>query len=46
MDHYQDKFPYLPARICRLGELACNLWWSWHPEAKALFHMLAENARS
>jgi len=43
MDHYQDKFPYLPARICRLGELACNLWWSWHPEAKALFHMLAEN---
>ncbi len=43
MDHYQGKFPYIPGRICRLGELACNLWWSWHPEAKALFHMLAEN---
>ena len=27
----------LPARIGRLTELAYNLWWSWHPEARALF---------
>ena len=29
--------PLLPARIGRLTELAYNLWWSWHPEARALF---------
>lgn len=27
----------LPTRIGRLAELAYNLWWSWHPEARALF---------
>src|SRR5713226_6148672 len=27
----------LPARINRLAELAYNLWWSWHPEARELF---------
>ncbi|HSD59202.1 MAG TPA: alpha-glucan family phosphorylase [Methanotrichaceae archaeon] len=43
MDHFGGKFPYLPERIFRLGELACNLWWSWHPEARALFHMLSGN---
>lgn len=43
MDHFGGKFPYLPERIFRLGELACNLWWSWHPEARALFHMLEGN---
>ncbi len=41
MDHFKGKFPYLPERISRLGELACNLWWSWHPEARALFQMLS-----
>lgn len=41
MDDYEPKFPNLPERISRLGELACNLWWSWHPEARALFYMLA-----
>ncbi len=30
----------LPARIGRLGELAYNLWWSWHPEASAIFSYL------
>lgn len=30
----------LPTRISRLGELAHNLWWSWHPEAGALFSHL------
>jgi starch phosphorylase len=27
----------LPPRINRLMELAYNLWWSWHPEARELF---------
>ncbi|MCB0100444.1 MAG: alpha-glucan family phosphorylase, partial [Anaerolineales bacterium] len=30
----------LPKRIARLGELATNLWWSWHPEAAHLFGRL------
>lgn len=30
----------LPKRIVRLGELATNLWWSWHPEAAHLFGRL------
>ena len=29
--------PSLPQRIQRLNDLARNLWWSWHPEAEALF---------
>jgi starch phosphorylase len=27
-------------RIARLSELAYNLWWSWHPEAQALYEEL------
>ena len=27
----------LPKRIARLGELAYNMWWSWHPEAQRLY---------
>jgi starch phosphorylase len=30
----------LPERIGRLDELANNLWWSWHPEARAVFRSL------
>lgn len=30
----------LPKRIARLGELAANLWWTWHPEAARLFGRL------
>jgi starch phosphorylase len=30
----------LPARLSRLGELAYNVWWSWHPEASGLFEYL------
>ncbi len=33
-------FPIMPARISRLYELAYNLWWSWHPEARALYSSL------
>ena len=30
----------LPKRISKLGELAYNLWWTWHPEAQALFERI------
>jgi starch phosphorylase len=30
----------LPERIVRLEELANNLWWSWHPQARDLFRAL------
>jgi len=30
----------LPERINRLEELANNLWWSWHPQARDLFRAL------
>jgi starch phosphorylase len=33
-------FPIMPSRISRLYELAYNLWWSWHPEARALYRKL------
>jgi len=34
------EIPYLPERLSGLRELASNLWWSWHPEARMLFKML------
>ena len=40
MDILKDRFPNIPDRIAGLGELAYNLWWSWHPEARMLFKML------
>src|SRR5215467_14190934 len=30
-------FPTIPQRIGRLHELAYNLWWTWHPDAQALY---------
>jgi starch phosphorylase len=30
----------IPERIVRLEELAQNLWWSWQPQARALFRTL------
>ncbi len=36
-------FPIMPSRISRLYELAYNLWWSWHPEARALYRKLDPN---
>jgi starch phosphorylase len=30
----------LPKRIAVLGELAYNLWWTWHPEAPKLFQRI------
>ncbi len=35
-------FPVLPARIDGLKTIANNLWWSWTPEAQALFVRLDE----
>ena len=30
----------IPERIAGLAELAYNLWWSWHPDARDLFKRL------
>jgi len=30
----------IPERIAGLGELAYNMWWSWHPDARNLFGSL------
>jgi starch phosphorylase len=40
MGDTEERFPHLPEKIAGLGELACNLWWSWHPAARMLFKML------
>lgn len=32
--------PTLPSDIARLEELAYNLWWSWEPDAQALYAQL------
>lgn len=34
------RFPSLPLKLSGLEELATNLWWSWHPEARMLFKKL------
>ena len=34
------SFPALPDRIKELGELASDLWWSWHYRARDLFRRL------
>src|SRR5512139_2300111 len=39
MERYAS-LPPLPARIARLPELATDLWWSWHPEARSVFRSL------
>jgi starch phosphorylase len=36
----QRVLPKLPQRLNGLGEVAANLWWSWHPAARMLFKML------
>ena len=40
MDEHRNRFPHLPERLAGLGELAYNLWWSWHPPAWVLFQRL------
>ncbi len=34
----------IPERISRLSELAANLWWSWHEDARQLFRALDYSA--
>ena len=34
------RFPNLPERIVRLGDLAYNLWFSWNPQALSLLKAL------
>jgi starch phosphorylase len=34
------RFTPIPERIGRLVEIAYNLWWTWHPEAQALFRSI------
>jgi starch phosphorylase len=34
------SLPRLPERIARLEELAIDLWWSWHPDARIVFRSL------
>jgi starch phosphorylase len=43
MPIFRTKIPNhfdLPRRICRLGELAYNLWWTWNPSAQRLFYRI------
>jgi starch phosphorylase len=44
MDINGNDFPNLPQRLLGLGELAENLWWSWHPAARMLFKTLNRQA--
>jgi starch phosphorylase len=39
MSRYSALAP-LPERINRLDELAIDLWWSWQPDARAIFRRL------
>lgn len=39
-----QEFPNLPPSLAGLADLAENLWWSWHPAARALFKMISRQA--
>ena len=39
MNRYSG-LPPLPDRLSRLGELAVDLWWSWHRDARSVFRRL------
>ncbi len=43
-DGLMDKFPHVPERLSGLIDLAYNLWWSWHPEARVLFKQINQQA--
>jgi len=36
----KTRFPQIPARISKLGSLACNLEWSWNNRSRLLFKRL------
>lgn len=35
--------PIIPQRIIRINEIACNLWFSWNPDALLLFSSIDRN---
>ena len=43
-DSIHDQFTHVPERISGLVDLAYNLWWSWNPEAGALFKQVNRQA--
>jgi starch phosphorylase len=43
-DRLAEKFPHVPGRLSGLIDLAYNLWWSWHPEARVLFKQINRQA--
>ncbi|HUT71294.1 MAG TPA: alpha-glucan family phosphorylase [Desulfatiglandales bacterium] len=44
METKELEFPNLPQQLVGLGELAENLWWSWHPAARMLYKTLSRQA--
>lgn len=40
----KSEFAHIPERIGGLVDLAYNLWWSWHPEARVLFKQINQQA--
>lgn len=40
----KEQFSNIPERISGLGDLAYNLWWSWHPAARMVFKLLDRQA--
>ncbi len=44
MDLKYHRFLHIPERLWGLVDIAYNLWWSWHPEAKMLFKQLNRQA--
>lgn len=44
MDEVRGRFAHVPERLRGLGDLAYNLWWSWHPAGRMLFKMLDRRA--
>jgi len=35
-----SSLPPFPERLARLGELAVDLWWTWHADARSVFRRL------
>jgi starch phosphorylase len=40
----RTNLSHIPERISGLADLAYNLWWSWHPEARVLFKQINQQA--
>lgn len=44
MPDADPRFAHIPPRLAGLCDLANNLWWSWHPEARILFKQVNQLA--